>query len=115
VVNRALEIKRQEHFIGNSLEAKAVLYLSGELQRAFSAYSDLLPTLFIVSETEILPMENLPVDTTSLYESAEFQGVTIDVQHASGKKCERCWNWLTSVGTLSDAPELCHRCHAAIK
>jgi isoleucyl-tRNA synthetase len=114
-VNRALEIKRQGHLIGNSLEAKVILYLPEELHRTYSTYTDLLPTLFIVSETEILPMENLPVDSMSLYESTELQGVTIDVQRAPGKKCERCWNWLTSVGTFRDAPELCHRCHAAVK
>jgi isoleucyl-tRNA synthetase len=114
-VNKALEIKRQERFIGNSLEAKVVLYLSEEFVAALEGYSDLLPTIFIVSEVEFMAEESTPSDAVSLYRSTALQGVSVDVLRAPGKKCERCWNRLSSVGAFPDAPELCHRCYAAVK
>ncbi|MDP2277765.1 MAG: zinc finger domain-containing protein, partial [Nitrospirota bacterium] len=55
------------------------------------------------------------VKPESAYESEEIKGMSVIVERASGKKCERCWNWSTSVGTYSDATELCHRCYNVIR
>jgi isoleucyl-tRNA synthetase len=116
-VNKALEIKRAERFIGNSLEAKVILYLpeskdpepeavQGEL---ITRYKDFLPTFFIVSAVEI-------TDTRPevSYKSTEIEGLEIKVERASGGKCQRCWNWGESVGRFADAPEICERCYKVI-
>lgn len=110
--NKALEIKRQNKFIGNSLEAKVILYLSEKEFNLLNEYKEFLPALFIVSSAEARQASE---KTDGAYESEEIKGMSVIVERASGKKCERCWNWSASVGTYSDAAELCHRCYNAIK
>ena len=111
-VNKALEIKRQNKFIGNALEAKIMLYLPENEFNLLSGYKEFLPTLFIVSGADIKPASG-KVD--GAYESEDIKGMSVIVEKAEGWKCERCWNWSTSVGTFGDAPELCRRCYNVIK
>ncbi|GAB4411728.1 MAG: isoleucine--tRNA ligase [Thermodesulfovibrionales bacterium] len=112
-VNKAIEIKRKERFIGNSLEARVILFLAEEDYNLLAQYRDFLPALFIVSEAEI--MRGKAAEKTQLFESTEVSGLSIAVQKASGKKCERCWNWSVTVGTFSDAPDICQRCYNILK
>ncbi len=109
--NKALEIKRKDKFLGNALEARLVFYLPEEGFNLLSAYREFLPTLFIVSEVEILPLSG---EITGAYESTVVKGLAITVERASGAKCERCWNWRPTVGTFRDHPEICDRCYRAI-
>jgi isoleucyl-tRNA synthetase len=110
--NKALEIKRQNKFIGNSLEAKVILYLPEKEFNLLNEYKEFLPALFIVSSAEARQASG---KMDGAYESEEIKGMSVIVERASGKKCERCWNWSTSVGTYSDAAELCHRCYNVTK
>lgn len=109
-VNKALEIKRQERFIGNSLEAKVRIFIQGEDYNLLLQYKDFLPTLFIVSATEV--SNKKPED--EIYRSEEIPGLSISIEHAPGRKCARCWNWSDSVGSFTDAPEICHRCYRVL-
>jgi isoleucyl-tRNA synthetase len=111
-VNKALEIKRQERFIGNSLEAKVNLYVSEEIYKILKNYRALLPTLFIVSASEVFKDTQPP---ESSYRSPLIKGMAILVDRAEGKKCSRCWNWSPTVGSFNDAPELCRRCHEVVE
>lgn len=125
-VNKAIEIKRQERFLGNSLEANVILYVAegGRLQGLLKDYSDFLTTLFIVSHAEIRT-GTAPEGTYK--GQAGFEGdergvdqvqqeaVFVLVERAPGKKCERCWNWSEAVGAFDDAPELCHRCYTTLR
>ncbi|MCX5716778.1 MAG: isoleucine--tRNA ligase [Nitrospirae bacterium] len=111
-INKALEIKRQNKFIGNSLEAKVILYLPEKAFNLLNEYKEFLPALFIVSSAEARQAAG---KMDGVYESEEIKGMSVIVERASGKKCERCWNWSTSVGTYSNAAELCHRCYNVIK
>lgn len=110
-VNKALEIKRQERFIGNSLEAKVRIFIQGEDYNLLLQYKDFLPTLFIVSATEV--SNKKPED--EIYRSEEIPGLSISIEHAPGRKCARCWNWSDSVGSFTDAPEICHRCYRVLQ
>jgi len=110
-VNKALEIKRQEKFIGNSLEAKVTLYVSDTLYRILEGYKSFLPTLFIVSSTEVLNTTNPPEGS---YRSREIKDLAVVVERAEGKKCERCWNWSTTVGRYGDFPDICERCYKVL-
>jgi isoleucyl-tRNA synthetase len=125
-VNKAIEIKRQERVLGNSLEANVVLFVDGggRLQGLLNDYSEFLTTLFIVSRAET----RTGATPEGAYKgevsfggdagvSAQLQqeAVFILVERAPGKKCERCWNWSEAVGTFGDAPELCGRCHQTLK
>jgi isoleucyl-tRNA synthetase len=105
-VNRALEIKRREKFIGNALEAAVTVYASDADHALLKEYEAILPTLFIVSQANV-------ADTgEGEFKSEEVAGLSVSVARAEGEKCQRCWNYSTAVGTFSDAPEICDRCHA---
>ena len=40
----------------------------------------------------------------------EVTELTVEVNKASGEKCERCWAYSETVGTDSVHPTLCKRC-----
>jgi isoleucyl-tRNA synthetase len=109
-VNKALEIKRAEKFIGNSLEAKVMLYLPERLKAPVEAYTGSLPAFFLVSSAEISGRS-----LSDAYESTNVEGLQVAVEKAPGSKCQRCWNWSEKVGTFSDELELCERCYPVIK
>jgi isoleucyl-tRNA synthetase len=109
-VNKALEIKRAEKFIGNPLEAKVTLYLPENFRTLCKDYRDFLPFFFLVSAVNISEGK-----LSSAYESGEIEGLQVLVERAEGSKCQRCWNWSVKVGTFSDEPELCERCYPVVK
>ncbi len=125
-VNKAIEIKRQERSLGNSLEANVILYVAEgrRLQRLLKDYADFLTTLFIVSAA-VIRTDTVPEGTYK--GEVGFEGdsrgtgqvqqeaVFVLVERAPGKKCERCWNWSDAVGTFEDAPELCDRCYNTLR
>ncbi|MBF0458094.1 MAG: isoleucine--tRNA ligase [Nitrospirae bacterium] len=116
VVNKALELKRQEKFIGNALEAKVTLY-AGDAQYEFlKGYESDLPTLLIVSQAKLLPLNVL---TDELRQQSHTEDTLpelfIVVTKAEGEKCGRCWNFSTTVGSLKDEPEVCQRCYDVLK
>ncbi len=109
-VNKALELKRAEKFIGNSLEAKVKIYLPEKERRLLEGYADFLSSFFLVSGVEI-EAENLP----GSYQGGQTEGLQVLVERASGSKCQRCWNWSVKVGTFEDEPDLCDRCYPVVK
>ncbi len=108
-VNKAIEIKRAERFLGNSLEAEVILRLPDEYRSLAEGYIDFLPAFFIVSAVDIA--DEVP---EGAYRSADIEGLEIKVERAAGLKCRRCWNWSKQVGTFADAPEVCERCYEVI-
>ncbi|MBF0539582.1 MAG: class I tRNA ligase family protein, partial [Nitrospirae bacterium] len=109
VVNKALEIKRQERVIGNSLEARVSLFCDESYMSLMSDYMDFLPTLFIVSQAELLSYGQL--SEARAQDIYRVDNLAVDVVKAEGQKCQRCWNVSTSVGTINDEPDLCSRCY----
>ncbi len=108
-VNKALESKRSERFIGNSLEASIILFLPDKYKTTLSEYGDFLPTFFIVSAVKIAHAR--PDDS---YKSTEIEGLEVKVEKAPGAKCQRCWNWRETVGKSKEAPEICDRCYKVL-
>ncbi len=114
-VNKALELKRQERMIGNSLEAKVTLYAPEDIFDLLGDYGDFLPALFIVSQAELMHKEDIPKENSEgAYESAEIKGLTVSVQTAEGEKCRRCWTRSVTVGTMPGSPDICDRCYGNI-
>ncbi len=109
-VLKALEIKRRDKFIGNSLEAKVIVHAEGNDLELLERYSDFLPALFIVSLAEV----NTSEPSGDSFRSEEISGLSVTVLRAEGEKCQRCWNRSTSVGTFTDAPEICAKCHGQV-
>ncbi|MCX7913020.1 MAG: isoleucine--tRNA ligase [Thermodesulfovibrionales bacterium] len=110
-VNKAMEIKRKEKLIGNSLEAKLILYSKEEPYALLKSYSDFLPTLFIVSDVVVNDYTSIPTD---VYLSSNGN-IAIKVERAEGRKCERCWNWSSSVGHYKEYPDICERCYHVLR
>jgi isoleucyl-tRNA synthetase len=96
IVQKALEEKRNDKLIGASLEARVTLTASGETFALLTAYEEQLPMLFIVSAVEL--------------RQAESGDLQVEVAHAEGAKCERCWNWSETVGQDPRYPTLDARC-----
>lgn len=110
-VNKALELKRQDKFIGNALEAKVTLYVDQTTDELLCAYKAFLPALFIVSSAETAKTSEAP---ETAYKSSEFDNLAILVERAEGEKCQRCWNWSVSVGKYQEHAELCQKCYDVI-
>ena len=103
----SLEEKRKINEIGSSLEAKVVLSTCDEgLLAVLKEYEAYLPYLFIVSQVELVGFKA---------REKEDLAVSVTVERAGGKKCERCWNYSDSVGSDPSHPTICSRCINTIK
>lgn len=110
-VSKALELARAQKLIGSSLEAKVNLYLPEQTRQLLEHFQTDLTTLFIVSQVEVMPVAETPAEA--------FQGETVPelrvlIEKAGGEKCERCWNYTDTVGTVEEHPTLCQRCAAVV-
>jgi len=109
----ALEHQRREKVIGASLEAKVTLTSPQNGQfKLLKSYEADLPALFIVSQVSLTLDERW--SSKELEDSGESRGILIKVEKAEGQKCERCWNYLSTVGANAEHPTLCHRCVEAV-
>ena len=105
-VMKALEEQRSRGVIGSPLEAQVTLFVSDRaLQQLCEAHRDTLAEAFVVSGVDVQS------DGISPGAAAQVPGlVGVNVERARGRKCERCWKHLTSVGKESAHPQLCERC-----
>jgi isoleucyl-tRNA synthetase len=109
-VSKVLEVARIAKTIGHSLDARVTIFApAGPWRDLLGQYRDELATLFIVSQVEVA--ETAPSGGVA---GEELKELVILVAKANGDKCERCWNYSTSVGASSAHPALCPRCEAAI-
>jgi isoleucyl-tRNA synthetase len=108
-VLKALEAARNEKLIGSPLDAKVTLAAGGTLASLLQEYRVFLPTLFIVSQVA-LSSDSLP----GAFET-QLPDLRVRVEKASGRKCERCWNYSERVGEDHRYPTVCERCSAALK
>jgi len=101
-VSKALEVARNEKLIGHPLDARVDIDASPEMMELLEPLSGELKGVFIVSQVH-------------LKEDPNIKGVEVQVRSAEGRKCERCWNYDTDVGTDKRHPSLCQRCLAVIE
>jgi isoleucyl-tRNA synthetase len=101
---------RQAKVIGHALDARVTLALPRELQGPLANQQKLLSTVFIVSQVTYANPEEMgnPVD------GLQLEGLKIQVELASGVKCERCWVRDETVGSFSEHPAICERCHEVV-
>jgi isoleucyl-tRNA synthetase len=78
-----------------------------------NSYEGLLQALFIVSQVELIEVDQLPMKANNLHDLA--LGLEVEVTRAVGQKCERCWNYREAVGRDATHPTLCDRCLEAIR
>jgi len=110
-ISKALEIARSEKKIGHSLDAQVDIYPSSELYEFFKGFED-LQYVFIVSKVVLHdPQEAAPENA---YVSEDYD-LKITVTRAPGEKCERCWMYSETVGTIKEHPTICARCASHIE
>jgi isoleucyl-tRNA synthetase len=102
-VNAALEQKRKDKLIGNSLGAKVTIDADGSIGVLLDQHRAYLPMLFIVSEVAL---------TVGARDGADRLSVAIE--KASGVRCDRCWRYVPSTRTEPDWAGLCDRCVEAL-
>lgn len=109
-VNKALEAARNQKIIGKPLEAAVTVELNGVDCAYFreNFTEEALADLCIVSEMHVSEGEGAPKTVENRY------GLKVTVAHAEGKKCERCWKFVGSVGSDSRHPALCARCASVV-
>lgn len=98
VVLKELETARNEKQIGSSLQAKVILTVDKETMNFILPYYEDLRYIFIVSQVEV----------------HEGEALSVKIENADGKKCERCWNFSVRVGESEKYPTVCERCVAAL-
>jgi isoleucyl-tRNA synthetase len=100
-VNGQLELARVAKTIGSSLEAHVTLRVAADdpLAGLLATHKDDLPMLFIVSSVDVVPGSG---------------ALAIEVAHAPGDKCPRCWRFVTETMTSGDLVGLCLRCADAV-
>ncbi|RKY36696.1 MAG: isoleucine--tRNA ligase [Candidatus Omnitrophota bacterium] len=118
-VLKVLEQARGAKLIGNSLEAKIIIFYAKEdksISELLEKYLKNFSGIFIVSQVEISSScdhEDLPdYDVNIFHGDGNFVNskIKIKVEHADGQKCIRCWNYSMNVGQDKEHPKLCKRC-----
>ncbi len=98
-VQKSLENAREKKVIGSSLEARVTFSTNDDATHSFLEQTrELWPEILIVSQVEIKNGTEL---------------LTVDVTHASGTKCARCWQWKEDVGTHAHS-DVCGRCEEVL-
>ena len=103
-VNGALEEKRKDKIIGNSLSARVVITARGPVSALLQQHRQHLPMLFNVSD---VALHLGPTDGAD--------DVQVVVEKAPGAKCARCWRYVPSVRTEPDWEGICDRCRDALQ
>ncbi|WP_428074201.1 isoleucine--tRNA ligase [Candidatus Avelusimicrobium luingense] len=99
IIQKTLEEARQKGVIGSSLEACVVFKTSNEEIRKFLQDTQALwPEIAIVSAVEI---------------ADGGEELSVEVVHAKGTKCARCWQWKEDVGTHAHQ-DICGRCEEVL-
>jgi isoleucyl-tRNA synthetase len=84
--------------------------LCPRFDKEFAGIEDLFRTVFIVSQVSIEPESAMSAPV----QGADLPGLKIQVETASGEKCERCWVRSEKVGQFPDRPTICDRCHSVV-
>lgn len=108
VVTGALEVARNEKKIGAPLQASPKVFIADAMKNAFEG----------VDFAEVCVNSDLTLSAgaapTGAFALADVEGVGVVVELAQGKKCERCWKVLPTVGANAAHPDLCPRCCEAV-
>ena len=98
-VLKALEDARAAKLIGKSLEAKVIISANDEKYALLDGFKSELETVFIVSQVQ--------------HRHGEGDALGVEVVHADGEKCDRCWMYSTETVADGDG-HLCKRCAAIL-
>jgi len=95
--------------VGHPLDAEIQIQAPAKLKAFLEKFSSApgeedLARLFLVSSVKL-------ADKLSRgYDSAEFEGLRVNLVKAFGEKCQRCWTYGKLTGKRHKFPEVCPRC-----
>jgi isoleucyl-tRNA synthetase len=113
-VNTELEAKRVNKEIGASLEAKIDLVVNDHvLVKTLLAMNPLNSN--IVTGVDELRYLFLVSQVTIQEPTSKSPPFKVIAHKADGHKCDRCWNYSTTVGLSQKHPLLCDRCETVIE
>ena len=104
-VLKALEEARNKKLIGSGLEAQVTVGAAEPIYSVLARYQEQLRYVFIVSAVKLERAAS----------GNGTGGISVGVEKAPGKKCERCWNYSVHVGEDSAYPTVCERCSAVLR
>lgn len=107
VVFKGLELARAAKIIGASNEAQVTVYVDERRQELLEYFKEQIRLLFIASSVEIKDFK----DQEALYSE---EGIAVDISHAAGEKCERCWKYFEAMSGDPQHPKICKRCRQAL-
>ena len=108
-VMKALELARANKMIGKSLDAKVTVFTPDEAQAALlESFADTLNLIFITSQASVVRGEA----PEGAYTDPDT-GVSVLVEPADGRKCDRCWTFVTDGTEVGDG-YLCPRCRRVV-
>ncbi len=107
-VNKVIEPARRAKEIGQSLEADIILYADFAPEALLGDLKVDLARLFIVSHVDFKPLSLFSGDRIEI---KDIGPVGIQMFHARGKKCGRCWNYREEV---AEEGQLCTRCESIV-
>ncbi len=94
---RSLESLREAKEIASNQEARVVISSNNQ---------EIMDALDMIGENQFA---SLCIISEAKFERSDTD-TAIKASKSPHSKCERCWNYLPSVGTISDNPDLCQRC-----
>jgi isoleucyl-tRNA synthetase len=127
-----LEDMRKEKKIGKGLEARVVIDAEPKLLRLLGRYEGALKELFNVSQVVLSPVdpqdkfyylknrEHVDAHSHKWGEPFVTHTFKLEIENASGHKCERCWNYYPDdspqhVRQFGSWPNVCGRCADALR
>lgn len=110
VVTGALEIERGEKRIGSSLQAHVDVYVEDESY--VSAFENIELAEISITSTASMIVGVAPADAFTMEDT---DGVAVVSTLSEGGKCERCWQVLPEVGTITGHEDICQRCADAVE
>jgi isoleucyl-tRNA synthetase len=105
-ISKAIEIARKNKVVGHPLDAAVAVCPPDKLGFLVETHLEDLRALLIVSQVRLVQRGQIQ----DAYQSAEFEGLTIGVSKADGRKCNRCWIYSENVGMNPEHPTVCERC-----
>jgi isoleucyl-tRNA synthetase len=116
LVLAALELKRQDKFVGSSLEGNAVITVK-------KGYAEILKgvdiaEICIVSGAEMNQNDESKFtkqDTEEYARELVHSVKNVEIKKAEGTKCSRCWKILPEVGSDKEHKDVCLRCADAVR
>jgi isoleucyl-tRNA synthetase len=109
-VAREIEKMRAAKLIGSSMEVAVRLYTENpELAAFLQSFGGTLSTCLMTSDVTV----ECAIPETAV-QGVEMKDLFVKVSKSEHKKCVRCWNLRSSVGSNSEHPDLCERCSKVV-